>query len=145
MRGRNADGRFSFLSGVQVRKRFAQCLDAVECARIVGAGDGDLPCIDIDAVAFSSQFLGVGESAHRKCRNAFRFFEQRELKTGALEKILLQEASVSFFARGASVENRGVLIDHKSPGMRGGRNFARQRHDVEIGLLCGGRQESEPR
>ena len=42
-------------------------------------------------------------------------------------------------------ETGGVLIDHKSPGMRGGRNFARQRHDVEIGLLCGGRQESEPR
>ena len=89
MRGRNADGRFPFLSGVQMRKRLAQCLDAVECARIVGAGDGDLPCIDIDAVAFSSQFLGVGEGAHRKRRNAFRFFEQRELKTGAFEKILL--------------------------------------------------------
>ena len=76
MRGRNADGRFPFLSGVQMRKSFAQCLDAVECARIVGAGDGDLPCIDIDAVAFSSQFLGVGEGAHRKRRNAFRFLSK---------------------------------------------------------------------
>ena len=89
MRGRNANGRFSFLSGVQVRKRFAQCLHTVECARIVGTGDGDLPCIDIDAVAFCPQILIVGEGAHRKRRNAFRFFEQRELKTGAFEKILL--------------------------------------------------------
>ena len=85
----NADGRFSFLFGVQMRKGFAQCLHTVECARIIGAGDGDLPCVHVDAVALSPQILCVGERAHRKRRNAFRFFEQRELKTGALEKILL--------------------------------------------------------